>query len=106
MEVSSHDPPEIQPNWEDEVRAKEAKKAGPDWHAEKIARKLAEAAPIDPECDVAALRAKAQAGASMTDEEKKERGLLYDASKASAVRESSGEDDGTCDAVAGAFDDY
>ena len=83
------------------------KKAGPDWHAEKIARKLAEAPPIDPDLDIAALRAKAKAGANRSEAEKKELGLLYDTSKASAVREDSEEEeDGACDAVAGAFDDY
>ena len=39
---------------------------------------------VDPDIDLAALRAKTQGG-KMTDEEKKKRGLLYDTSKASAV---------------------
>ena len=56
---------------------------------------------VDPDIDLAALRAKAQ-GAKMSDEEKKERGLLYDTSKASAVREDEDEDDaGACDFVGG-----
>jgi len=73
-------------------------KGGPDWNADKIARKLADAPEIDPDLDIAALRAKAR-GAAMSDEEKKARGLLYDTSKASAVREESeeDEDDDACD---------
>jgi len=67
-------------------------KGGPDWNADKVARKLADAPEIDPDLDIAALRAKAQ-GAAMSDEEKKARGLLYDTSKASAVREESSEDE-------------
>lgn len=61
----------------------------------------AEAAPVkesmaaeEGEFDLAALRAKAQASSdNITDEEKKARGLLYDKSKASAVREDSESDD-------------
>jgi len=68
-----------------------AKKEGPDWLAEKIARKCA-TIEVDPDLDIAALRAKAQ-GAKMSDEEKKARGLLYDTSKASAVRDEEEEDD-------------
>merc|ERR1711990_757804 len=60
-----------------------------DWNAEKIARKCA-TIEVDPELDIAALRAKAQ-GNAMSDEEKKERGLLYDTTKASAIREESEE---------------
>jgi len=41
---------------------------------------------------VASLRAKAQSG-GMSAEEKKARGLLYDTSKASAVRDEEEEDD-------------
>ena len=49
------------------------------------------------EIDLAALRKQAQ-GKQMTDEEKKARGLLYDTSLASAVRDDSEEDDeGACD---------
>merc|ERR1711924_166964 len=68
-----------------------------DWNADKIARKCA-AIEVDPDLDIAALRAKAQ-GNKMTDEEKKERGLLYDTSKAAAVREESEDEDdeGACD---------
>merc|ERR1740133_930607 len=74
-----------------------------DWNADKIARKLATMPDIDPELDIAAMRAKAQ-GANMSEEEKKERGLLYDTSKASAVREEDSEDDeGACD-FNGGFD--
>jgi len=73
-----------------------AKKEGPDWLAEKIARKCA-TIEVDPDLDIAALRAKAQ-GAKMSDEEKKARGLLYDTSKASAVREESSDDDDDDDA--------
>lgn len=60
------------------------------------AKKAAEA-PTE-EFDLAALRAKAQ-GAKLSDEEKKARGLLYDTSKAAAVREESEEEDdeGACD---------
>lgn len=72
------------------------KKEGPDWLAEKIARKCA-TIEVDPDLDIAALRAKAQ-GAQMSDEEKKARGLLYDTSKASAVREDSEEDEDDEDA--------
>merc|ERR1711934_1344054 len=62
-----------------------------DWNADKIARKCA-TIEVDPDLDIAALRAKAQ-GDKMTDEEKKERGLLYDTSKAAAVREESEDED-------------
>merc|ERR1712153_37531 len=73
-------------------------KGGPDWNADKVARKLAAAPEIGPDLDIAAMRAKAQ-GAKMSDDEKKARGLLYDTSKASAVREESeeDEDDDACD---------
>ena len=78
-------------------KKEEAKKPGRDFGAEKLARKAAEMPDVDPDIDLAALRAKAQGG-KMTDEEKKKRGLLYDTSKASAVREDSDEDDeGACD---------
>merc|ERR1712167_49610 len=75
----------------------DAEKKVVDWNAEKIARKCA-TIEVDPELDIAALRAKAQ-GNAMSDEEKKERGLLYDSSKASAVREESEDEDdeGACD---------
>ena len=80
-----------------------AKKPGRDFGAEKLARKAAEMPDVDPDIDLAALRAKAQ-GAKMTDEEKKARGLLYDTSKASAVRDEPEEDDeGACD-FEGGFD--
>merc|ERR1712072_1298238 len=62
-----------------------------DWNAEKVARKCA-AIEVDPDLDIAALRLKAQ-GNAMTDEQKKERGLLYDTSRASAVREESQDED-------------
>ena len=52
-----------------------------DFMAEKMARKVAEMPDVDPELDLAALRKAAQKG-TMTDEEKKARGLLYDTSKA------------------------
>merc|ERR1712028_180189 len=81
--------------------AGEETKVAPDWNAEKIARKLAAMPAVDPELDIAAMRAKAQ-GANMTDEEKKARGLLYDTSKASAVRDDSdSEDDGGADFAGG-----
>jgi len=67
-------------------------KKGRDFGAEKLARKAAEMPEVDPDIDLAALRAKAQ-GAKMSDEEKKERGLLYDKSIASAVRDDSEEED-------------
>jgi hypothetical protein len=51
------------------------------------------------EFDLAALRKAAQ-GTQMTDEEKKARGLLYDTSKASAVRDDSEEDDEDDDSCA------
>merc|ERR1711990_654489 len=68
-----------------------------DWNADKVARKCA-AIEVDPDLDIAALRAKAQ-GNKMSDAEKKERGLLYDTSKAAAVREESEDEDdeGACD---------
>ena len=65
---------------------------GRDFGAEKLARKAAEMPEVDPDIDLAALRAKAQ-GAKMSDEEKKARGLLYDKSIASAVRDESEEED-------------
>merc|ERR1719163_2094695 len=74
-------------------------KAAPDWNAEKIARKLAAMPDTGMTAEeLAAQRAKARGGA-MTDEEKKARGLLYDTSKARAVREesSSEEDDAAAD---------
>merc|ERR1719453_246238 len=81
-----------------EVPVDKRTKGGPDWNADKVARKLADAPEIDPDLDIAAMRAKAQ-GAKMSEEEKKARGLLYDTSKASAVREDSeeDEDDDACD---------
>lgn len=86
----------VKPEAEAAAAATAAKKDGPDWLAEKIARKCA-TIEVDPDLDIAALRAKAQ-GAKMSDEEKKARGLLYDTSKASAVRdESESEDDGGAD---------
>ena len=56
----------------------------------------------DAELDIAALRKAAQ-GKTMTEDEKKARGLLYDTSKASAVRDDSEEeeDDGGCDFAGG-----
>ena len=85
------------------VQAPEEKKPTRDFGAEKLARKAAEMPDVDPDIDLAALRAKAQ-GAQMTDEEKKARGLLYDTSKASAVRDEPEEDDeGACD-FDGGFD--
>ena len=69
------------------------KEAGRDFMAEKMARKVAEMPDVDPDIDLAALRAKAKAGANFSDEEKKARGLLYDTSKAAAVREESEEDE-------------
>jgi cyclophilin family peptidyl-prolyl cis-trans isomerase len=84
----------------------EVEKKDVDWNADKIARKLAAMPDVDPALDIAAMRAKAQ-GNKMSDEEKKARGLLYDTSKAKATRESSEEEEeGACDAVEGAFDDY
>merc|ERR1712205_69227 len=78
------------PEAEAAAAAPAAKKEGPDWLAEKIARKCA-TIEVDPDLDIAALRAKAQG-------EKMARGLLYDTSKASAVRdESDSEDDGGAD---------
>jgi len=68
-------------------------KKGRDFAAEKMARKIAAMPDVDPDIDLAAMRAKAQ-GAKMSDEEKKARGLLYDASIASAVRDDSEEEDG------------
>jgi len=75
--------------------AETAKKdAGRDFMAEKMARKVAEMPDVDPDIDLAALRAKAKAGAAgKTDEEKKALGLLYDKSAAAAVREESSEDE-------------
>jgi len=62
--------------------------------AEKMARKVAEMPDVDPDIDLAALRAKAKAGAAgKTDEEKKALGLLYDKSSAAGVREESEEDE-------------
>ena len=88
---------------EGSVEVAAAKKPGRDFGAEKLARKAAEMPDIDPDIDLAALRAKAQ-GAKMTDEEKKARGLLYDTSKASAIRDEPEEDDeGACD-FDGGFD--
>jgi len=83
---------------EEAAPKEEAKKPGRDFGAEKLARKAAEMPEVDPDIDLAAMRAKAQAGNQMTEEEKKARGLLYDVSKASAVRDDSDEDDeGACD---------
>jgi len=78
----------------------EAAATGRDFMAEKMARKVAEMPDVDPDIDLEAMRAKARAGAAgATDEEKKARGLLYDKSKASAVHDSSSdeEDEGACD---------
>jgi len=85
--------------------AEEKKESGRDFMAEKMARKVAEMPDVDPDIDLAAMRAKARAGAAgATDEEKKARGLLYDKSKASAIRESDDEEDeGACD-FDGGFD--
>jgi len=70
------------------------KEAGRDFMAEKMARKVAEMPDVDPDIDLAALRAKAKAGAAgKTDEEKKALGLLYDKSSAAGVREESEEDE-------------
>merc|ERR1719263_1721510 len=86
-----------------EVPVDKRTKDGPDWNADKVARKLADAPEIDPDLDIAAMRAKAQ-GAKMSEEEKKARGLLYDTSKASAIRDEPDEDDeGACD-FDGGFD--
>ena len=86
-----------------EQAATETKKPTRDFGAEKLARKAAEMPEVDPDIDLAALRAKAQ-GAKMSDEEKKARGLLYDTSKASAIRDEPDEDDeGACD-FDGGFD--
>merc|ERR1712100_145683 len=83
---------------EEAAPKEEAKKPGRDFGAEKLVRKAAEMPEVDPDIDLAAMRAKAQAGNQMTEEEKKARGLLYDVSKASAVRDDSDEDDeGACD---------
>jgi hypothetical protein len=94
---------------EEEKKEEKKEEAGTkevDWNADKIARKLAAMPDVDPALDIAAMRAKAQ-GNKMSDEEKKARGLLYDTSKAKATRESSEEEEeGACDAVEGAFDDY
>merc|ERR1712070_850622 len=92
-EVAAQEEPAAQ------VVEEEAKKPTRDFGAEKLARKAAEMPDVDPDIDLAALRAKAQ-GAQMTDEEKKARGLLYDTSKASAVREDS-EDDEDADFAGG-----
>ena len=83
----------------------EKKESGRDFMAEKMARKVAEMPDVDPDIDLAAMRAKARAGAAgATDEEKKARGLLYDKSKASAIRDEPEEDDeGACD-FGGGFD--
>merc|ERR1712010_369543 len=61
-----------------------------------------EASKKEPEFDLAAMRAKAQ-NTSLTEEEKKARGLLYDTSIASAVRDDSedDEDDDTADFAGG-----
>lgn len=74
------------------AKEEEKKTAAPDWNAEKIARKLAAAPDHGMSAEeLAAMRAKAKGG-GMTDEEKKARGLLYDTSKARAVREESSDD--------------
>merc|ERR1719199_2294763 len=89
---------------EEEEKAPAAEtKAAPDWNAEKIARKLAAMPDTGMTAEeLAAQRAKARGGA-MTDEEKKARGLLYDTSKARAVREESSdeEDEGAADIEGG-----
>jgi len=106
-------PKEAKPKEEAKPAAEEkseAPKPGRDFGAEKLARKIAEMPDVDPDIDLAAMRAKAQ-GAKMSDEEKKARGLLYDASIASAVRdETDSEDDGGADIEGGdpfaGLDDY
>jgi len=88
------DVPDLVENFE--AASKTDKKPDRDFLAEKMARKAAEMPDVDEDL-VAQLRKKAQ-GAKMTDEEKKARGLLYDTSKASGVREESdSDDDGACD---------
>jgi len=81
-----------------------AEPASWDLGAAKLARKAAEMPDHGmSEADLAAMRAKAK-GNQMTEAEKKERGLLYDTSKASAVRDDSDEeDDGAAD-MDGGFD--
>jgi len=61
---------------------------------------VAAAATAPVEFDLAAARAAAQ-GKQMSEEEKKARGLLYDTSKACAVREEEEDDDGEADFVGG-----
>lgn len=75
------------------------KKGGAPKKEEKAEAKKEEA---PKEFDLAAARASAQ-GKQMTDEEKKARGLLYDTSKASAVRDESEDDeeDEDCDMTGG-----
>lgn len=82
-----------------EEEQEDKKEASRDFMAEKTARKAAAMPDVDPDIDLAAMRAKARAGASMSQEEKKERGLLYDTSIASAVRDDSEDDidDDECD---------
>ena len=88
----------IEERFAEEAKEEDSKKPTRDFAAEKLARKAAEMPDVDPDIDLAALRAKAQ-GAKMSDEEKKARGLLYDTSKASAIREDSSDEDdeGACD---------
>jgi len=72
----------------------------------KVSKKSAPATGTEQEFDLAALRAKAQ-NQALTDEEKKARGLLYDTSKATAVKDDSDdddEDDDACD-MADPFED-
>jgi len=102
-EVASEDKVEsvVEANDEEKCDLAAKKDAGRDFMAEKMARKVAEMPDVDPELDLAALRAKAKAGAAgKTDEEKKALGLLYDKSAAAGVREDSDEDEddeGACD---------
>jgi len=105
-EVAAKEEANFQKSKAPEPAAEEKTELKRDFMAEKMARKVAEMPDVDPDIDLAAMRAKARAGAAgATDEEKKARGLLYDKSKASAVHESSGEeeDEGACD-FDGGFD--
>merc|ERR1712072_1587364 len=75
---------------------KEGKKKGSPKSSPKTSPKLAPKLAAAPDHgmsaeELAAMRAKAKGG-GMTDEEKKARGLLYDTSKARAVREESSDD--------------
>merc|ERR1711959_577691 len=87
------------------LSAKEEKEAASwDLGAARAARKAAEMPDHGMSADeLAAMRAKAK-GNQMTEEQKKERGLLYDTSKAQAVREDSDEDDDGAADMDGGFD--